>query len=302
MRIIVAASTLALALAISGCGLIGGQSGGEHGEAEHGEAHAEAGHGESAHGGGHGVQIGPASAHASPAPHNPHAASAAHGAPHWEYRDQSSWASFAPGNSACGAGHEQSPINLSSASPMSELADLSPFYLAKPGSFVNNGHTLQFTPDGADSVLTIGNDAYTLLQFHFHSPAEHTLDRRAFPLELHLVHRNSLGQLAVLGVFIEEGPANDTLGALIAARPTGEGEDHATRLSVDPALLLPEDRAYYAYAGSLTTPPCSEGVRWNVLRATLTASPAQIAALRESLGASSRHVQPINDRTILFGS
>jgi carbonic anhydrase len=169
------------------------------------------------------------------------------------------------------------------------------------GGFVNNGHTLQFTPAANGSVLTIGQDAFNLAQFHFHSPAEHTLDRRAFPVELHFVHRNGAGQLAVVGVFIEEGAENPAVTTLLAALPHGQGDENATHAEFDPASLLPADRAYFAYAGSLTTPPCSEGVRWNVLRTPIQASPEQINALREALGASSRHVQPINQRTVLLG-
>lgn len=286
MRFGSAASALALLLAACG-----GASTDSHEAADaHGEpAHAEAGHGPS---------LGPADAHAatpSPAAHAP----AGHGASHWSYLDQHAWTEVA---GLCATGHEQSPINLSSASPMAETPDLAPRYLPASGSFLNNGHTLQFTPANANGVLTIGQDAFALAQFHFHSPAEHTLDRRAYPLELHFVHRNGAGHLAVVGVFIEEGAENAALAALLAQMPVAEGEQSATQVDVDLNALLPPDRAYFAYAGSLTTPPCSEGVRWNVLRTPLQASPEQIAALREALGASSRHVQPLGQRTVLLGS
>jgi carbonic anhydrase len=181
------------------------------------------------------------------------------------------------------------------------MPDLAPRYLPLAGAFQNNGHTLQFSPEQSAAMLMIGQDAYNFAQFHFHAPAEHTLDRRAFPVELHFVHRNSAGQLAVLGVFIEEGAENSALAALLQAKPAAQGEDNATHLDVDLNALLPADRAYFAYAGSLTTPPCSEGVRWNVLRTPIQASREQIAALRESLGASSRHVQALGQRTVLLG-
>jgi carbonic anhydrase len=271
----------ALALILAACGAQASSN--VHGEeaqahaptASHGQAHAE-----------------PASGHgASPA-------AAQHDAAHWAYADQTAWAHNAD---VCGAGLEQSPINLSSAAPVAEAPDLTQRYLPLEGAFVNNGHTLQFAPAGAVSVLTIGADAYNLVQFHFHSPAEHTLDRRAYPVELHFVHRNSAGQFAVVGVFIEEGAENPALAALLAAKPQAEGEANAAHLELDPAALLPGDRTYFAYAGSLTTPPCSQGVRWNVLRTPIQASPAQVAALREALGATSRHVQALNQRTVLLG-
>lgn len=293
MRIRSAAS--ALALMVAACG---------GGSAEHADKGRDAPHGDShgaqvqqAHGNdGHGPSLGPASAHAATAQPAAHAAS---GAPHWSYLNQSAWAGIA---GACGGGREQSPINLSSAAPMAEVADLVPHYLQLEGTFVNNGHTLQFTPGDPRATLSIGHDAFSLAQFHFHAPAEHTLDRRAFPAELHFVHRNASGQLAVVGVFIEEGDENPALAALIEHEPRAEGEQFATHLQINLMALLPADRAYFSYAGSLTTPPCSEGVRWNVLRTPITASPEQIAELREKLGASSRHVQRIGERTVLLGS
>jgi carbonic anhydrase len=289
MRNVVAASALVLVLAACG----GGSS--HTAEAEHGEDHAQAeGH--------DAPSLGPADAHgATNAPAQGHAAAAPHGASaqHWSYLAQTAWTGL---SGTCGGGREQSPINLASASPMADVADLVPHYLPVEGAFVNNGHTLQFSPASQAATLSIGSDSYGLAQFHFHSPAEHTLDRRAYPAELHFVHRNAQGQLAVVGVFIEEGVENDTLAHLLAALPNAQGDEFATHLGVNLMALLPADRAYFAYAGSLTTPPCSEGVRWNVLRTPISASAQQIAALREALGATSRHVQPIGERTVLLGS
>lgn len=289
MRLGSAASALALLLAACG----GGSA--ETGHDAHGGEQAANAHGES-----HGPTVGPANAHAAENAHTrPAAAHAANAAAHWSYLDQTAWAGA---SGVCGRGREQSPINLASAAPMADIADIMPHYLPVDGAFVNNGHTLQFSPTAASATLSIGSDSYSFAQFHFHSPAEHTLDRRAYPAELHFVHRNEHGQLAVLGVFIEEGEENDALTALLQAEPNGEGDQFATHLQVNLTALLPPDRAYFAYAGSLTTPPCTEGVRWNVLRTPITASPGQIAALREALGASSRHPQPVNERTVLLGS
>lgn len=287
MRLGSAASALALMLAACG-----GASDSAHSSSEN---HAEAAqHGEDHGASTHSVTLGPAEAHA--APHAPQAA--AHVA-HWAYDNQRAWAAVA---GLCGRGQEQSPVNLSSATPMAEVPDLVLHYLPVEGGFVNNGHTLQFNPAQSPAILSIGGDEFAFAQFHFHAPAEHTLDRRAYPAELHFVHRNQSGQLAVVGVFIEEGPENSALAALLDHAPRQGGEELAEQLSVNLTALLPPDRAYFAYAGSLTTPPCSEGVRWNVLRTPITASMEQIAALRETLGASSRHTQPMNGRTILLGS
>lgn len=280
-----AATTLALSLAACGGG-----------SAEHGESAEATVHGQDAHG----PALGPAQAHATEhGSHSGASPSAAHGANHWAYSDQTAWSQVA---GVCAQGHEQSPVNLSSAAPVIEMPDLGTRYAHASGTFVNNGHTLQFNPAQSAATLMIGDQAFSFAQFHFHSPAEHTIDRRAYPAELHFVHRNSAGQLAVLGVFIEEGSENEALAALLAATPTGEGDELATHVTADLLALLPSDRTYFAYAGSLTTPPCSEGVRWNVLRTPIQASAAQIAALRELLGSSSRHVQPLNERNVAFGS
>lgn len=286
-------ATSALALLLAACGA---SSDSAHHEGAGQEAHgAEAGHDETA-ASGHGVTLGPAEAHAATPEHQPASHQAA---AHWAYSNQRAWAGV---SGLCGRGQEQSPINLSSAAPMAEVPDLTPRYLPVDGGFVNNGHTLQFNPAESAATLSIGQDNYAFAQFHFHAPAEHMLDRRAYPAELHFVHRNEAGQLAVVGVFIEEGAENSALAALLAHAPREHGDEFAEHLSVNLMALLPPDRAYFAYAGSLTTPPCSEGVRWNVLRTPITASPQQIAALREALGSSSRHTQPVNSRTVLLGS
>lgn len=282
----------ALALFLAACGSGSSQSADHGGDAAHGAQEA------------HGAGFGPSGAHAAPhAPAGhapaPHAATAG-GGDHWTYLNQAAWSTLA---STCNAGHEQSPINLSSAAPQSDLADLAPHYTAVGGRFVNNGHTLQFTPEQNNSTLLIGNHAFSFAQLHFHAPAEHTIDGRAYPAEVHFVHRNGEGRLAVLGVFFTAGEENPALAALLASLPTEQGDEHATQLgTLDFASLIPTDHAYFAYAGSLTTPPCSEGVRWNVLSTPITASAEQIAALREALGATSRHVQPVYERTVLLGS
>ncbi|MBY0564950.1 MAG: carbonic anhydrase family protein [Hyphomonadaceae bacterium] len=282
MRLQHAASALALMVAACGGGA-SSTSDEAHGGTPQGDAAA------------HGPALGPAGAHAASTP----SAQPSRPEQHWSYDQQSAWARIA---GVCASGHEQSPINLSSAAPMAETPDLAPRYLPASGTLVNNGHTVQFTPAQSPAMLMIGQDAYGFAQFHFHSPAEHTLDRRAYPIELHFVHRNGAGQLAVLGVFIEEGAENPALADLLASLPVAAGEQSATQVDIDLNALLPPDRAYFSYAGSLTTPPCTEGVRWNVLRTPLQASAAQIAQLRETLRASSRHVQPLGQRTVLLGS
>ncbi|WP_339930188.1 carbonic anhydrase family protein [uncultured Brevundimonas sp.] len=217
----------------------------------------------------------------------------AEAAAHWTYADQAHW------GGECPIGTAQSPVALTAADVV-DLPDLVTHYAAGAGTLLNNGHTLQFTPDTAGGTM-IGTDAYDLVQFHFHAPSEHTLNGKSYPLEIHFVNRNANGALAVVGVFVKDGAANPALESLLAVVPTQEGEAGVTRPGVYPVLLLPEDRHYFAYAGSLTTPPCTEGVRWNVLATPIAASADQIAALSAALGPSNRAVQPLGDRSAAFG-
>lgn len=228
-----------------------------------------------------------------PAPAEAPAAAPADAAAHWAYTDQADW------GGACPTGTAQSPVALTTADAV-DLPDIVTTYPAGAGTFLDNGHTLQFTPD-AGGRTTIGGDAYDLVQFHFHSLSEHTLNGKAYPLEIHFVNRNADGGLAVVGVFVTEGAANPALAALLAAVPAQEGEAGVTRPGVYPVLLLPEDRHYFGYSGSLTTPPCTEGVRWNVLATPIEASTDQIAALSAALGTSNRAVQPLHERAAAFG-
>jgi carbonic anhydrase len=240
-----------------------------------------------------------AAAHVEPARADGHGAppaQTAHAKPaHWAYGDESHW------GDTCASGKAQSPIPLRSSRKVLDLAGLSATYPASEGALLDNGHTLQFTPE-SDGELQIGADAYKLAQFHFHAPSEHSLNGTLYPAELHFVNKTESASLAVVGVFIKEGPANPALAALLAALPEGEGEDHASRPRVDMRKLLPKSRTYIAYSGSLTTPPCSEGVRWNVLATPITASAAQIEALSEALGPSNRALQAVNGRAVGFGS
>src|SRR5262249_17245586 len=139
------------------------------------------------------------------------------------------------------------------------------------GEIVNNGHTIQINMP-AGSKLTRGDKTYELLQFHFHAPSEHLIDGKSFPMEAHFVHKAESGSLGVLGVFFKPGAANATFAGLAAAFPAEEGEKAAAK-GVDPSSMLPKTLGYWAYEGSLTTPPCSEIVDWMVAK-----EPIEVAA------------------------
>lgn len=194
----------------------------------------------------------------------------------------------------------QSPVNIENVAPRS--GGLSVKYLESPLAVLNNGHTIQvaYAPG---SSLTFGGKTYTLLQFHFHAPSEHEMNVNRSPLEMHLVHQAPDGEFAVLGVMIVEGSGNAAFQKVLDLMPRQEGTS-STSGTVDALELLPDSFAHYAYDGSFTTPPCTEGVKWKVLHQPIEASASQIATFRsleflhhddEFIG-NARPVQPLNGR------
>ena len=208
---------------------------------------------------------------------------------HWAYETTGetegpeAWGTL-PGAAACAAGKSQSPVALESKSATArDLPNLAFAYGAVPLRATNNGHTVQFDAAGAGTVTADGV-AYKLAQFHFHAPSEHTLDGRRYPMEMHLVHLDAAGKAAlVVGVFLEKGAENAALAPAFRALPRASGETLAPAGErIDPSRLLPKDRTYLTYSGSLTTPPCTEGLKWYVLRTPVSLSAAQTAAYSRS--------------------
>jgi carbonic anhydrase len=141
--------------------------------------------------------------------------------------------------------------------------------------------------------------AYSLAQFHFHAPSEHTVEGRHFPVEVHFVHVNEAGELAVAGAFFEEGEHNEAFAPIFADLPTGEGEVRDLEgLELDLDSLVPVGSPYYRYLGSLTTPPCSEGVEWFVRTEPLSLSAGQIAEFKAIFDGNRRPTQPLNGRNV----
>lgn len=211
----------------------------------------------------------------------------------WDYTTHgpAGWDKLRPEYSRCGDGQNQSPINLSNAvSGMLSAPQLN--YSASIGKVVDNGHALQWTPQESMG-LTIDNTAYTLQQIHFHVPSEHLLNGISFPAEVHLVHKDKAGKLLVIGVFLKTGNAN----AFIDNMLSGLNASDATKLH--PLALLPKDKKVMRYSGSLTTPPCTEGVKWVVMQEVMTLSPEQFSALSEIHKGNARPVQDHNARLVL---
>ncbi|MEJ7139569.1 carbonic anhydrase [Amphibiibacter pelophylacis] len=220
---------------------------------------------------------------------------------HWGYSGHAGpehWAEISPEFGSCN-GKNQSPINLTRFVD-AKLAPLNPVYQAGGQSIINNGHTVQINY-APGSFITVDGDRYELKQFHFHEPSENHIDGKAYPLEMHLVHADSKGNLAVIAVMFEEGAENPALDAFWNQLPMEEGPVQALKAPVNVATLLPTNPGYYRYNGSLTTPPCSEGVRWLVMKTPLTASKAQLAAFAHAMKDSpdNRPLQPLNARSVL---
>lgn len=220
--------------------------------------------------------------------------------PHWEYSGEAGpakWASLTPEFGQC-AGRNQSPVNLSGL-VKAELAPLQFHYLAGGHSVTNNGHTVQvdYAPG---SSLELDGMHFELKQFHFHAPSENLIEGHSYPLEGHLVHANDQGELAVVAVMFEPGKANGALSQVWQSLPAKAGEQHALKEPVSAEPLLPAKRDYYRFSGSLTTPPCSEGVRWLVMKQPMQVSQAQIDTFKAVMHhPNNRPVQPLHGRLVL---
>ncbi|WP_337077247.1 carbonic anhydrase family protein [Aeromonas dhakensis] len=220
--------------------------------------------------------------------------------PHWEYSGEAGpakWASLTPEFGQC-AGRNQSPVNLSGL-VKTELAPLQFHYLAGGHSVTNNGHTVQvdYAPG---SSLELDGMHFELKQFHFHAPSENLIEGHSYPLEGHLVHANDQGELAVVAVMFEPGKANGALSQVWQSLPAKAGEHHQLKEPVSAEPLLPAKRDYYRFSGSLTTPPCSEGVRWLVMKQPMQVSQAQIDAFKAVMHhPNNRPVQPLHGRLVL---
>jgi carbonic anhydrase len=232
---------------------------------------------------------------------------------HWGYEDgaesvgPAKWGTLA-GNATCSAGKQQTPVNLSAgvARPQ-DVPNLVFGYKPSSLSMTNNGHTVQMTYDAGSSLSRVGGkDTWTLAQFHFHAPSEHTVDGTSYPLEMHLVHLDAAGKPAVVvGVFIRAGKENAALAQAFQNLPAKEGDKMARPGdTIAAGALLPADKTFFTYAGSLTTPPCTEGITWFVLKTPIEMSPAQIAAYKtlEHLGHTNRPIQSLGGRVVMIDS
>jgi len=197
----------------------------------------------------------------------------------------------------CHSGKHQSPIDLDHMVER-DLPPLDFKYEAGGNRVVNNGHAVQvdFKPG---SHITVDGKKFTLKQLHFHAPSENTIDGHRYPLEAHLVHADAKGQLAVVAVMFEDGGDNAWLAGIEKSVPMQAETEIDLSKSVEATSLLPSDRDYYRFSGSLTTPPCTEGVRWLVLKHPVTASHGEVEKLHAAIGHdNARPVQQLHDRVV----
>ena len=244
--------------------------------------------------------------------------------PHFGYSGEAApanWGKLSPDWRTCAEGKNQSPIDLADFVE-AQLPPLHVNYTTFGVNIVNNGHAVQvnyakgsqvqanshehapyvgMVPYAPGSVLHHDDETFELKQFHFHSPSEHTLNGKPFPMEMHLVHGDKNGNLAVVSVLMTEGPTdNPVIAKLWAQMPTKMGDKNTLAAQINAADLLPMSKDYFLYNGSLTTPPCSEGVRWFVMKEAITVSKAQFEAFRQAVGSpNNRPVQPVNARVVL---
>ena len=224
-------------------------------------------------------------------------------AAHWNYEGEAgpgNWGNLQPDFKVCSLGLEQTPIDLNGGIK-GDVGSVSYDYRPLPLRVVNNGHTIQVNADPGRACV-IGDTRYELLQFHFHHPSEHLLAGNGFDLECHFVHKSSAGALAVVGVFIKPGAVSAPLKALFDKMPKAEGPEVAIGESIDPAALLPKAGGYFRYMGSLTTPPCSEGLTWTVYREPIEASVEQIRQFAALFPNNARPVQKRNRRFLIDAS
>jgi carbonic anhydrase len=219
---------------------------------------------------------------------------------HWSYSGETGpdhWSTLSPEFAACGNGVNQSPIDIRKTIA-ADLETLQFKYDSDSTEIVNNGHTLQINV-GPGSWLRAEGEKFQLIQLHFHSPSEHRIKGEIFPLEGHFVHQNKSGALAVVGVLFRAGEWNTDLAHFGADAP--EDLNQPVPIDVDFAALelYHDNEFYYRYNGSLTTPPCTEGIQWYVLKEPGHIAPEQAAQFVNLIGEDARGPQPVNARIVL---
>ncbi|MHA1036779.1 carbonic anhydrase [Enterobacter ludwigii] len=224
-------------------------------------------------------------------------------ASHWSYEGEGApehWGELDEAYKTCQSGMNQSPINIESTAN-AHLSPLQTHYIDGPVTLTNNGHTIQASekPETRDT-LTLDKQTWTLQQFHFHAPSENTVHGKKFAMEMHLVHKNAAGELAVVAVMFDKGATNPELDKLWSVMPEQAEQNVSIKQELNLNKLIPKDKTYWRFSGSLTTPPCSEGVTWIVLKHPLTVSAEQLEKFSHTMHhENNRPVQPLHGRVVV---
>jgi carbonic anhydrase len=219
---------------------------------------------------------------------------------HWDYHGDGgpqAWSKLKPEFSLCGNGQRQSPIDIRGGLAV-ELEPVRFDYQPSRFAVVDNGHTVQVNVQPGNAIEVAGK-RFELVQFHLHRPSEERIDGKQFEMSLHLVHKNEQGHLAVVALLIDKGARQAALQKVWNNLPLEKNQEAAARAPLELLDLLPDDRRYFTYMGSLTTPPCSEGVQWIVLRQPVTAAPEQIELFSRLYPMNARPLQAASGRRIM---
>lgn len=224
-------------------------------------------------------------------------------ASHWSYEGEGApehWSELDDAYKTCLSGMNQSPINIDSTAK-AHLTPLQTHYSDGPITLTNNGHTIQAgeKADTRDSI-SLDNQTWTLQQFHFHAPSENTVHGKKFAMEMHLVHKNASGELVVVAVMFDKGAANSELEKLWGVMPGKVDQNVTITPNLDLNKLLPETKTFWRFSGSLTTPPCSEGVTWIVLKEPMSVSAKQLEKFTHTMHHdNNRPVQSLHGRLVV---
>lgn len=219
---------------------------------------------------------------------------------HWSYmgiEGPAHWAMLTPAYRTCEAGDRQSPINIDRTQPAQHHATIEFRYATSRVFEVNNGHTIQVSHESGCEI-GLGDQAYRLRQFHFHVPSEHHVHGTAFPMEMHLVHQDTEGRVVVVAVLMQTGAKTHVLNALWEWLPAQIGKTVSLPLDLNIGELLPKTPRYFSYFGSLTTPPCTEGVRWVILQEPVEISEEDVRRFVDIVGYNARPVQSLEGRDV----
>jgi carbonic anhydrase len=218
---------------------------------------------------------------------------------HWSYQGHggpAEWGELDPAFATCQLGKLQSPIDIRGAKA-ADLPAIKFDYKPSPLRVIDNGHSIQVNYAPGSSI-DVGGTRYELVQFHFHKPSEEKIDGKAHAMVAHLVHKGADGKLAVVAVLLDAGGTNPTIDTIWKNLPQEKGKEATVNATIDAATLLPADHGYYTFQGSLTTPPCSEDVRWFVLKTPVKVAGSEITAFGKIYPMNARPSQPLNGRTL----